>query len=298
MESRRGFTLVELLTTATVLLLLIGIMLPALVAVRRYGRRVVGIHNQREIVFAVTLYACDNDDDFPDSVALCAGADARTYRWQDPRKVKTTDPLPTMTHNSMAGYLAEYAKSPDIFCCPSSPAPYTYWRQAWAQADQWHYPESEDADSADPLFGNYCFLWSYTAYLEGPLGPFVGPRSQLPRAQESHLLVCDYFGYDDWRNRGYFGSCEPLKNDEVVAEFDWHSSYWSYRNHNVADGPHSLTTKLNAGYLDGHVGGYTPSETTSVRASESPDGQESYSQSDLRNPGCFFLPNRAFRMVP
>jgi prepilin-type N-terminal cleavage/methylation domain-containing protein/prepilin-type processing-associated H-X9-DG protein len=298
MESRRGFTLVELLTTATVLLLLIGIMLPALVAVRRYGRRVVGIHNQREIVFAVTLYACDHDDDFPDSVALCAGIDARTFRWQDPRKVKTTDPLPTMAHNSVAGYLAEYAKSPDIFRCPSSPSPYTYWHQAWTQADQWRHPDSEGADATDPLFGSYCFFWGYTAYLEGAEGPFIGPRSQLPRAEESHLLVCDYFGYDDYRNRGYFGSCEPLKNDEVVAECDWHSSYWSYKNHNVGDGPQSLTTRLNAGYLDGHVAGYTPAETTSVRASESPDGRESYSQSDLRNPGCFFLPNQAFRTVP
>ena len=298
MESRRGFTLVELLTTATVLALLIAITLPTLVAVRRYGRRVVGIHNQREIVFAVTLYACDHNDDFPDSVALCAGTNARTYRWQDPRKVKTTDPLPMMVHNSVAGYLAEYAKSPDIFCCPSSPAPHTYWRQAWAQGDQWHHPESEDADAADPLFGSYCFFWSYTAYLEGTEGPFVGPRSQLPRAEESHLLVCDYFGFDDWRNRGYFGSCEPLKHDEIVAEFEWHSSYWSYSNHNVAEGLRSLTTKLNAGYLDGHVAGYIPAKTTSVRVSETPDGQEPYWQFDLRNPGCFFLPNQAFRVVP
>jgi prepilin-type N-terminal cleavage/methylation domain-containing protein/prepilin-type processing-associated H-X9-DG protein len=298
MESRRGFTLVELLTTASVLLLLIGITLPALVAVRRYGRRVVGIHNQREIVFAVTLYACDNDDDFPSSVALCRSADAQTYRWQDPRKVKTTEPLATMPHNSMAGYLAEYAKNADIFQCPSSPAPHTYWQQAWEQADQWHHPELEDADAADPLFGSYCFFWNYVAYLEGPLGPFVGPRSQLPRADESNLLVCDYFGYDDWRNRGAFGSCEPFKHDEIVAEFEWHSSYWSYRNHNVADDPRTLATKLNAGYVDGHVAGYTPAQASSIRVSETPDGQEPYSESDpLRNPGCFFIPTQATRAI-
>jgi prepilin-type N-terminal cleavage/methylation domain-containing protein/prepilin-type processing-associated H-X9-DG protein len=293
MERHRGFTLIELLTTISVLLLLIGITLPAMVAVRRYGRRVVGIHNQREIVFAVTLYACENDDDFPPSVALCAGADAQTYRWQDPRKVKTTKPLPRMTHNSVAGYLAEYAKNADVFHCPSSPAPHTYWRQAWEQADHWRHPASRDTDAADALFGSYCFFWNYTAYLEGPAGPFVGPRSQMPRAKESHLLTCDYFGYDDWRNRGAFGSCEPLAHDEIVAEFEWHSSYWSYRNHHVADDPRILTTKLNAGYLDGHVAGYTPAQATPIRVSETPHGQVPYLLNDLRNPGCFFIPTRA-----
>ena len=294
MESRRAFTLVELLTAASVLLLLIGVTLPALAAVRRYGRRVVGIHNQREIVFAVTLYAWDHDDDFPCSVALCEAADAQTYRWQDPRKVKTTKPLASMTHNSVSGYLAEYAKSADVFYCPGSPGPHQYWHQAWEAGDQWHHPESEYADAAAPLFGSYCFFWSYTAYLEGPLGPFVGPRSTLVRAKESELLVCDYFGYDDWRNRGHFGSCEPLKCDELVAEYDWHSSYWSYKNHNVTD-PSTLTTKLNAGYIDGHVSGYTPAQATSVRASETPEGDEPYGEDelDLRNPGCFFIPNRA-----
>jgi len=297
MESRRGFTVVELLTTVSVLMLLIGITLPALVAVRRYGRRVVGIHNQREIVFAVTLYACDSDDDFPDSVALCRTG-ARTYRWQDPRKVKTTEPLATMRHSSVAGYLGEYAKNAEIFCCPSSPAPHTYWRQAWEQADQWHYPESEDADAADPLFGSYCFFWSYTAHLGSPAGPFVGPRSQLLRRPQSDLLVCDYFGYDDWRNRGYFGSCEPLKHDEIVAEFDWHSSYWSYRNHGVADDPGALKTRLNAGYVDGHVAGYLPSQTTAIWVSETPDGQEPYNeQLDLRNPGRYFVPTQALRAI-
>lgn len=293
MKSRRGFTLVELLTTASVLLLLIGITLPALAAVRRYGRRVVGIHNQREIVFAVTLYACDNDDDFPCSVALCAGIDAQTYRWQDPRKVKTTKPLPRMAHSSVAGYLDEYAKNSRIFCCPSSPAPYTYWHEAWTQADRWHHPESEDADAADPLFGSYCFFWGYTAYLPEASGPFIGPRSQVPHQEESHLLVCDYFGYDDWRNRGYFGSCEPLKHDEIVPEYDWHSSYWSYRNHAVGDDPRTLTARLHAGYVDGHVASYTPAQATSLKASETPDGRSPYWQIDDRNPGCFFVPTRA-----
>ncbi len=297
MRSRRGLTLVELLTTATVLLLVIGITMPALVAVRRYGRRVVGIHNQREIVFAVTLYACDNEDDFPCSVALCAGADAQTYRWQDPRKVKTTKPLLRMPHSSVAAYLTEYAKNADIFHCPSSPAPHTYWRQAWEQADQWCHPESEDVDAADPMFGSYCFLWNYTAYLEGPLGPFKGARSLMPHAGESNLLVCDYFGYDDWRNRGYFGSCEPFKHDEIVAESEWLSSYWSYRNHDVGDDPRTLAVRLNAGYVDGHVAGYTPAQATSVRASETPYGEEPYKQSDPRDPGRFFVPSKAVRTI-
>jgi len=298
MESRRGFTVVELLTAVSVLLVLIGITLPALRAVRRYGRRVVGIHNQREIVFAVTLYAYEHDDDFPASVALCNMADSQTYRWQDPRKVKTTRPLPTMTHNSVAGYLAEYAKSPDVFYCPSSPAPHTYWHRAWELGDRsWHCPVSEDPNAAAPIFGSYCFFWNYIAYQEGPLGPFLGPRSQMPRDGESNLLVCDYFGYDEWRNQGYFGSCEPLKYDEVVPERDWHSSYWSYRNHNVGNDPRMLTTKLNAGYVDGHVSGYTPAQATPVRISDTAGGLTTYELLDIRNPGCFYVPAQAVRTL-
>ena len=124
-----GFTIIELLTVVSILTVLTAVMVPVLRQTRYYGRRVLSIHRQRQIVHAVTLYAFDNRSEFPPSVALCR-ISGRRYRWQDPRKVKTTRPLVNMEHNSVAGYLESYLVRSESLYCPSSPGHWPYWQEA------------------------------------------------------------------------------------------------------------------------------------------------------------------------
>ncbi len=60
-----GYTLVEILTVVSIITVLMALFMPALQRARRFGRRVLSIHHQREIVRAVTLYACDSEGLLP-----------------------------------------------------------------------------------------------------------------------------------------------------------------------------------------------------------------------------------------
>ena len=64
-----GFTLVELLVVLAILSFLAGIILPTLIKARRQVLMVVGMNNQRQIVSGVSLFAMDNEDLYPESVA-------------------------------------------------------------------------------------------------------------------------------------------------------------------------------------------------------------------------------------
>jgi len=62
---RKGFTLVELLVVIGIIAVLMGILLPALSAVRRTAQRVVCGSNTSGIGKAMLLYANDHEGDFP-----------------------------------------------------------------------------------------------------------------------------------------------------------------------------------------------------------------------------------------
>lgn len=290
MKRRYGFTIVEMLTTISVVAVLMAVLVPALHQARVYGRRVLNIHHQREIVTAITLYACENKEFFPPSVALCQQANG-SFRWQDPRKTHTTKPLWRMEHRSLAGYLDGYMDNPALLFCPSSPEPYAYWQEAWQQGDDWDHPET--LDQGDPVFGSYCFYWNYTAYQPDGTGPFRGPRGTTVYPGQSTLLVSDYFGADEWRKRGSFGACEPFQRPEVVAASDNASAYWAREREGDLTSRGTLNVRLHAGFVDGHVTSYSPADTAVIEAAETPDGSRPYWRGDERWPGCFFIPKQA-----
>lgn len=80
-----GFTLVELLVVLGIISMLMGMLLPVLEKARRQAQMVLGIKNQRDIVNAVTLFAADNDGQYPESVAT-VGFEPH-WNWSDPRKL-------------------------------------------------------------------------------------------------------------------------------------------------------------------------------------------------------------------
>jgi prepilin-type N-terminal cleavage/methylation domain-containing protein/prepilin-type processing-associated H-X9-DG protein len=62
MNVRRGFTLIELLVVIAIIAVLMAILMPALSRVREQGKRIVCEHNLKNLTFAWTMYADDNDD--------------------------------------------------------------------------------------------------------------------------------------------------------------------------------------------------------------------------------------------
>ena len=290
MRKRSGFSLIELLTVISVLVLLIGIGVPALSRARIYARSLISARNQRDIVTAVTLFACDHDQFFPASVALCERPDRRSWRWQDPRKLRTTEPRQRMKHSSVAGYLDPYLEDSTRLACPSIPQAYPLWQAAWDAGDNWDHPETNKKQ--DAMFGSYCLYWNYVAYQKN--GPFRGPRTLYGGPEQSDLLVSDYFGFDEARSPGLYGSCELTHSAKVEAATSdiLASAFWSY---DIA--PPACTEdiniriRLNAGYTDGHVESYFPNDTELMKVSDVPDGSRPYFKGiDPRYPGLFFIP--------
>lgn len=86
-RASRGFTLVEILVTVGVVLLLLGILLPALSAVVSGGRRVSSTNNLRQIAAFMTSYANDHREVVVPSEFNYQGA-------QYPGKVRSAEAIP------------------------------------------------------------------------------------------------------------------------------------------------------------------------------------------------------------
>jgi len=269
----------------SIISMLLGIMLPALGRVRYKARMMLGISNQRQITSAVNLYALDNDDRYPHSVATIGFGDS--WNWSDPTKLTGNRKRSPGLHRSMSAYLRSYIPAASTMYCPNAPRKYKYLQQAWDAGDDWDNPET--SFPSDPVGGTYCFYWNYTGFLggrrtllRGAQGPASGGR------RYSKLLVTDYFGYDHWRSPGAYGSCERLKGADITPETWLLSAYWSRKADPVSGMPH---IKLQAGYTDGHVESYAPSEAVPMKVSITADGRVPYP--DSVGPGIFYLPANA-----
>ena len=280
----RAFTLVELLVVISIISLLLAILVPAVNGVKRQARELLGMNNQRQVTSGLNLFAMDNDDRYPPSVAT-VGVDDR-WNWTDPTKMTGNKERSPQLHRSISAYLSAYIPDASTMFCPNAPQKYKYLQEAWTAGDEWDNPDTPVL--SDPVGGSYCFYWNYVGYLgEGPT-LFRGARTPAAMGKHSKLLVSDYFGYDHWRSPGAFGSCEKLDGAEVVPETWLLSSYWS-----AAGDPNSSMpdVKLRAGYTDGHVETYSPADVVPMRVSITSAGVPPYP--DGMGPGVFYIPRDA-----
>jgi prepilin-type N-terminal cleavage/methylation domain-containing protein len=285
-----GFTLIELLVVISIISVLMGILLPVLAEARRQTKALQCMNNQRQIVSAVNLFAGDNDGRYPESVATITSGGS--WHWQDPGMLTACRPRPGQMHRSISKYLHRYIEDAAIMFCPSAPEKYEYLQQSWDAGDDWDNPES--SFPYDPVWGTYCFYWNYVGYLEADKAPFRGPRTSAGGRGQSKLLVSDYFGYDHHRSTNAYGSCENFKRATITPGTEVSSAYWSYKsNGNI--GPDALDIKLHAGYMDGHVESFTPSETVPMRVSITADGSVPYPSGIGLGPGIFYLPLNGLR---
>ena len=134
----RAFTLVELLVVISIISMLMAILMPALNAVRRQAYAVLGMRNQREVANALTLFAADYHDRYPDSVAT-VGFDNQ-WNWSDPTKMTGNRKRSPQIHRSMSAYLHEYVADAKTLYCPGAPHRYKYLQEVWDAGDDWDVP--------------------------------------------------------------------------------------------------------------------------------------------------------------
>ncbi len=287
-DEKRGFTLIELLVVISIISLLMAIVLPALRKVRQQANAIVAAQNQKEIVSATTLFASDNNERFPESVATVGFGN--NWNWSDPTKLTGNTHRSPGIHRAMSEYLRSYITDARTMYCPNAPQRYKYLQQAWDAGDAWDYPE-DDAFSTDPVGGTYCFYWNYTGYVGGRRVVFRGPQGPASGGRYSKLLVTDYFGYGHWRSPWSHGSCEQFNGADINPETWLLSAYW-FREADIEDAPE---IKLRAGYTDGHVETYSPSDTVPMKVSITADGTTPYPDGAGPSPGIFFLPRNALQ---
>jgi prepilin-type N-terminal cleavage/methylation domain-containing protein len=289
-ESRGfGFTLVELLVVLGIISVLTGMLLPVLEKARREARTALGIKNQRDIVVnAMTLFAADNDGQYPESVATVGFGSH--WNWTDPRKLTGNRTRAPGMYRSMSEYLRSYVPDASVMFCTNAPTKYKYLQQSWDAGDEWDNPDT--SFPFDPVGGTYCFYWNYIGCLGGNRGIFKGPQSPAGGPGESKLLVTDYFGYDCWQSPKAYGSCEKFNGASALAETWLLSSYWSSLESEKVN-LNTIEVKLHAGYTDGHVEGFNASDVVPMRISITSDGSEPYP--DGVGPGIFYLPKNGLR---
>ncbi|MCL5281575.1 MAG: type II secretion system GspH family protein [Planctomycetes bacterium] len=284
---QRAFTLIELLVVISIISVLMGILLPALTSVRRQATALTGMRNQREVATAVNLFAADNGDLYPPSVATLGMASE--WHWYDPTILIGVEKRTPQMHRSISAYLHPYIADAHTVFCPAAPKQYTYLQESWDAGDAWDNPDNELP--LDPVNGTYCFLWNYLGYLGGPRQLFKGPRGPVSGGPVSQLLVTDYYGYGHWRTPDSFASCERLPGGDILAE-QWLDAAWWKADGNPGTGmPH---VKLRAAYTDGHVQTYYPNEVSAMRVSMTPDGLSPTADGGASR-GIFYIPRNAIR---
>jgi len=275
-------TLIELLVVISVVAVLTGILLPALGLAHKQARRLVSVRNMRAVVHAVNFYASDNAGLYPMSVATIGFG--KHWNWQEPTMLVGYCKRSPHLRRSMSSYLRPYISDATVLFCPNAPQRYPYLQDAWDAGESWDHPLTGPVP--DPVFGTYCFYWNYVGYLPASQTVFKGPHGPVGGPGQSRLLISDYFGYDHWRCRGRYASCEPFKDAQVVKGTEVSSALWSARGCGRLVG--DLAIQLQAGYIDGHVHRCDYREVTRMRVSLRPDGTVPYPSGV--GPGDFFIP--------
>jgi len=271
--------MLELLVVIFIISTLFAILTPAVQKARRHANRILSANNVREVVRGVTLYAGDNHDKFPDSIAKIGFGGV--WNWSEPTLINGY--YARSPHRSMSVYLKDYITGSDALMCPNAPDKIRFLEAAWQAGNQWDNPETSVPD--DPLSGNYCFYWGYVGYL-GPGRLFQGPRTSARRHGESQILMSDYFGYGHWRSSNSYGSCEKLSGGSVTLGTVVSASYWSLPGN--LDELDSLGVRPQAGFADGRVESYTAEEVVPMRAIL--DVATSQPYPDGIGPGVYFVP--------
>ena len=265
---------------------LMGIVLPIFNKVRSQARAVVGMNNQKQVVIAANLFACDNDERYPESVSFVEYSG--NWNWYDPRTLTSWNNTPSHPHRAMSEYFRGYIEDASIMSCPNAIKKFKYLQEAWDAGDEWNNPDT--AFDILAVRGTYCFYWNYVGLLghnklfRGPRGPSSGGKRQ------SKLMMTCYFGYGHRRAPKTYGSCEKLRDAYLVPETLVESAWWSRSAPGKVD-LSKINVKLHAAYTDGHVESFAPSQAVPLEVIVDRSTNKPYLSG--QGPGDFYIPRNA-----
>ncbi len=142
LRAARGFSLIDVLVSLTVIILLISIMLPSISMVRESARKVICSSDMRQIGLGMNLYAEDNKSMLPSSVYL-KSPESRNTQAVNPHLMDTirTDPneFNAREWDQWDGigllFYKSYVSAPGVYYCPS----HTGSNTLEAYEDQWNF---------------------------------------------------------------------------------------------------------------------------------------------------------------
>jgi prepilin-type N-terminal cleavage/methylation domain-containing protein/prepilin-type processing-associated H-X9-DG protein len=121
-----GFTLVELLVSASIVLVLTSLVLPAYQNTRERAGRVRCLNNQRQMIQAWTLFANDHGGSLPSNGYVPAGGSTLQPRWAqgylNPRVAPGDLADEKLLVNAEYAQLAPYLPTASIYHCPAEPS--------------------------------------------------------------------------------------------------------------------------------------------------------------------------------
>lgn len=119
-SARAGFTLVELMTVAAVILILVSLLAAALNKTQSKALRLTCLQNTRQLQTAWLMYTDDNDQRFPLNRSVptlkqskLIGSVMSSNSW-----VAGNPRIDLDDRNIRAGTLFPYAKNPEVYRCP------------------------------------------------------------------------------------------------------------------------------------------------------------------------------------
>ncbi|MBY0308987.1 MAG: DUF1559 domain-containing protein [Phycisphaerales bacterium] len=119
--SRRAFTLIDVLVSLAVMAVLIGLMLPALTAIRETSRKVVCSSNIRQIGLSTAMYADDYKHQLPYSLSFDKFVYNTGFVPQSLMKARLGQPSDITAKWDGLGVLygGQYCSAPQVYYCPS-----------------------------------------------------------------------------------------------------------------------------------------------------------------------------------
>ena len=257
--------------------------MPSLGKVRRHARALQSRANLREIARAVSVYAVDNRDWFPPSVAS-NGPDESFLSWTMPNRLIAVDGQGPRIHRSISAYLAPYVGDVEVMQCPNVPRRFRYLQDAWDQQDDWDNPDN--GPGLDELRGSYCLYWGYRGYMPEFGRAFRGAATSAGQPGTSTLLATDYFAYNHRRHPEAYASCEKFASSARTIESSFYPSYWQ------TDEPLAgISIRPAAAYSDGHVDPYGADSIIEVKVAKSADGSIPFA--DQLQAGTVLIPPEA-----
>lgn len=228
-DGSRGFTLIELLVVLGIILLLAGLILPAVAKARGKGRAAACLSNQRQLGLAWMLYAQDNQDwlayNFGAADTKKTVAQGQYLNWVNNVMSWELDAENTNTALIAAGGLGPYCgKGADIFRCPAD-----YVLSDLQKAAGWN--ARVRSVSMNAMMGYAGQFTKGGTNLNNPEYRQFFKESDIPNASRLFVFIEEH---PDSINDGYF-----LNN---LENLEWMDSPASYH-----DGAANIT------FADGHA---------------------------------------------